>query len=382
MMVGLVLLIIPKDLHIFDIHLPNRPDMVAEKKRELGQFFTRDSIWLRPHIKSHILSLSKKYKSAFDPFAGDGHLLKVSESFGFDSLGCDIDSFISQRNDWQKNDSITNVIKHKDTFVLTNPPYLAKNSARKMKSEMIKYFERGYVKGIVDSEFSILDDLFKIAIAKTINAYKDSIWIVPESGIQDIEKLPLWKKYLHSVTILEENPFTDTEHPVCVMIFSQDNPKQEIWKNNKKLGKWSELMNTHRMFKKGSAKLVKMKFNDPNGNLGFRAVDGTKEDGSMRIRFCLGDDLNYPRESIKISSRHLTYISVNLKESELLETIKIANSIIDKYRKSTHDVFLTAFMGNTKERERRRRLDYKLARVIFNRAYSELLSSQTSKLFK
>ena len=51
-----------------------------------------------------------------------------------------------------------------------------------------------------------------------------------------------------------------------------------------------------------------------------------------------------------------------------MSTIEYANSIINKYRESTHDVFLTAFMGNTKVGERRRRLDYRLARVIFNRA--------------
>ena len=31
----------------------------------------------------------------------------------------------------------------------------------------------------------------------------------------------------------------------------------------------------------------------------------------MRIRFCLGDELGYDRQRIKVSSRHLTYIDAD-----------------------------------------------------------------------
>ena len=112
-----------------------------------------------------------------------------------------------------------------------------------------------------------------------------------------------------------------------------------------------------------------MKFNSPEGRLGFRAVDGTREDGSMRIKFCRGDELGYPRENIKVSSRHLTYIDIEIDGEVLDATIAEANKTIDEYREATDDVFLTAFMGNTKSGERRRRLHYKLARIIFNKAY-------------
>jgi len=60
------------------------------------------------------------------------------------------------------------------------------------------------------------------------------------------------------------------------------------------------------------------------------------------------------------------------------ETIAEANRIIDDYRGKTKDVFLTAFMGNTKDGKRRRRLDYKLARKIFNRAYNNTIKTKKS----
>ena len=70
-----------------------------------------------------------------------------------------------------------------------------------------------------------------------------------------------------------------------------------------------------------------------------------------------------------MSSRHLTYIDVDLEGDELAAVIEEANRQIEAYRAATHDVFLTAFMGNTKTGVRRRRMDYFLARRLFNAAY-------------
>ena len=350
--------------------------MSEMSKRDLGQFFTRDSVWLRPHIRAHIEALSERYTVCVDPFAGDGHLLELASDMGYHVLGHDIDQGICDTKEWGKpNDSIRRVLVHERAFVLTNPPYLAKNSAKRIKSPMVEYFSPGFIPTLDDSRLNVLDDLFKLAIEQTITKYDDSIWIVPESGIQDLDDLPHWKDQLHSVTILEDNPFDDTEHPVCVMIFSTSNPLKEVWKNDTLLGTYDEIRRVHNQTAKGPSNLTHMKFNAPDGTLGYRAVDGTREDGSMRIKFCRGEELGYDRSNIKVSSRHLTYIEIDLEGDLLDSVIAEANQRIDDYREATHDVFLTAFMGNTKTGERRRRLDYKLARKIFNSAYETNIKS-------
>ena len=344
--------------------------MSEKSKRDLGQFFTRDSVWLRPHIRAHIESLSNQYKLCVDPFAGDGHLLELAQGMGFEIRGHDLDENICASKQWgEPNDSIRRVIRHEQAFVLTNPPYLAKNSAKRMNSPMVEYFGAGFLPTLDDSRLNVLDDLFKLAIEQTLAKYDDSIWIVPESGIQDLDDLPHWKDRLHSITILEDNPFDDTEHPVCVMIFSASKPLNEVWKNDVFLGLYEELRNHHHETANGPTQLTPMKFNAPEGTLGYRAVDGTREDASMRIKFCRGEELGYDRSNIKVSSRHLTYIETELEGALLDKTIAEANRLIDVYRTTTHDVFLTAFMGNTKTGERRRRLDYQLARRIFNQAF-------------
>ena len=353
--------------------------MSVNTKRDLGQFFTRDAVWLRPHIRKHIEELGERYTVCVDPFAGDGHLLQLASEMKFQTVGHDIDVGICKTNGWGKpNDSIRQVIHHAGAFILTNPPYLAKNSAKRMKSSMVEYFSRGFLPTLDDSRLNVLDDLFKLAIEQTIAKYDDSIWIVPESGIQDLDDLPHWKDRLHSVTILEDNPFDDTEHPVCVMIFSTSSSLNQVWKNDTLLGTYDELRRVHNQTARGPSNLTHMKFNAPDGTLGYRAVDGTREDGSMRIKFCRGEELGYDRSNIKVSSRHLTYIEIELEGELLDKVIAEANRRIDAYREATHDVFLTAFMGNTKTGERRRRLDYKLARKIFNSVYEQHVYCQTT----
>ena len=344
--------------------------MSLPTKRDLGQYFTRDAVWLRPHIKTHLQSLRSIYASCVDPFAGDGHLLTLASEMGFQTHGHDLDPGRCLANGWGKSiDSIRHVTHYEDGFILTNLPYLAKNSAKRIKSPMADYFSPGFVPHVDPKKLSVLDDLFKLAIERTIQVYDDSIWIVPESGIQDLDQLPEWKTMLHSITILEANPFLDTEHPVCVMVFSKSNPLQQVWKNDMMLGTYDELHQKHLRALNTSSSAIEMTFNDPLGSLGYRAVDGTKEDDSMRIKFCRGDELGYDRQRIKVSSRHLTYISTSVPEPMLDRVIEEANRRIEAYRTATHDVFLTAFMGNTKNGHRRRRLDYYLSRRIFNASF-------------
>ena len=297
-------------------------------------------------------------------------MLNVAASLGFDVVGHDVDAAICAANGWgEPNDSILDVPSHADAFVLTNPPYLAKNSAKRMDAPAQSYFRPGAVLPLTNEHTSTLDDLFKLAIEQTLAQYDDSVWIVPESVVQDVEHLPHWKARLHSLTVLEDNPFTDTEHPVCVLVFSASQANGELWKNDTRLGSYQDIWCLHNETRSSPRDATAMQFNSPTGNLGYRAVDGTKADGSMRIRFCLGDELGYDRQRIKVSSRHLTYVDVDLEGDELVAVIEEANRQIEAYRAATQDVFLTAFMGNTKTGVRRRRMDYFLARRLFNAAY-------------
>ena len=84
-------------------------------KRDLGQFFTARRTWLTEPVRRFLAEAN--CRTAFDPFAGGGDLLKAAESLSFRTEGADIDS----RLGWPIADSLKS-IPATDALILTNPP--------------------------------------------------------------------------------------------------------------------------------------------------------------------------------------------------------------------------------------------------------------------
>jgi hypothetical protein len=113
---------------------------------------------------------------------------------------------------------------------------------------------------------------------------------------------------------------------------------------------------------------LEITFNDPHGNLGLRAVDGINPDD--RIRFCKPSELDYDLKEIKESSRAITVLSVPFIVDERM--LQILNWQIESYRASVRDLMLAPFKNNNKIGDRRRRLDYALARKLINKTIMDL----------
>ena len=75
-----------------------------------------------------------------------------------------------------------------------------------------------------------------------------------------------------------------------------------IYKNDQPVGEWKEIYAFHQKPSEAQGKKIPMKFNSASGKLGFRAVDGTSKGDEQKIRFVHGEDLEYPRERIKVST--------------------------------------------------------------------------------
>ena len=109
--------------------------MILDKKIKYGQFFTLGKNWLLPHITEFIKKSSCDI--AYDPFAGAGNLLLISHLYGIsNTVGLDIDESLK----WKYNDSLENIPHIDNAIIITNPPYLAKNSATRKKINLCKYF--------------------------------------------------------------------------------------------------------------------------------------------------------------------------------------------------------------------------------------------------
>ncbi len=317
------------------------------KKQSLGQFFTRNDFWLKNHVLDFIKSTSAKI--AYDPFAGNGDLLKVAKRIGFKkTLGLDIDEALN----WKYNDSLLDIPRINDSIIITNPPYLTNYSAKRkgLYENVRKYFD-----------FCKYDDIYQLAIEKCF-ANDFGVMIVPETFINS----GFSKNRLRSITIIEDDLFGDTENPVCVICFDNRIKTYEqidIYKNNElfgSLGYFEKMRRTPR-------KDVNIKFNSPEGQIALRAVDTT--DPKRPISFMRREEIDYDLTSIKESSRLITVIELNIDNTVLDGVIERSNNLLCDFRKKTNDVLLSPFKGNKKNGERRRRLDYLTARSILEDAY-------------
>jgi hypothetical protein len=322
------------------------------KKIILGQFNTSQDIWLKKQILEFIKD--SKMSTAFDPFAGKGDLIKISDKYDiYQSIGMDIDLSLN----WKFNDSLLDIPFFENTIIITNPPYLAKQSAKRRKLNLDKYFEK-----------TTYDDLYLIALDRMTEKFDHIVAIIPESFLNsNYEK----KDLIHSITIIEDNPFYDTEVPVCVVCFdgiSKDFSQIKIFKNEVFIDNYKNIINSILSPKKN----IKMNFNDLSGWLGIRAVDSS--DDSVKIKFDFKDSIRYDWESrIKVSSRHFTLVKIDVNENKRNELIIECNNILNNIRNRTSDLVLTPFMGNTKKGIRRRRLDFALARAIIEIAYNKII---------
>ena len=343
--------------------LPNYSNFPEEKKKVLGQFFTQENFWLCPQVRDFILKSGARV--AYDPFAGDGNMLEDAQK-AVPSLteikGLDIDASLG----WEQNDSLIKIPHVEGGIILTNPPYISNYSARRKKinEHLEKYFK-----------LTDYDDLYLLALDRMLEAQEYVVAIVPETFINSSYRQ---KGRLSSITILESNPFSDTETPVVVLCFDGVNKHLEEVKVYKDADYVCTLKDVEDSRIKPSGGL-KIKFNDRTGWLAVRCVDTTNP--SDMIRFSYKEEIDYDWEnSIKHSSRLLTLVDVDIPEERRTEFINKCNEILESLRKHSHDIILSPFKGNMKNGIRRRRLDFLTCRAIIECAHNEVFSNDDEEL--
>lgn len=328
--------------------------MKNDKKIILGQFFTKVSLWLKPQVLDFIKN--SNCHIAYDPFAGAGHLLESVKNIAFTNVvGLDIDT----RLGWQINDSLI-TIPHisNDAIIITNPPYLSNYSAsrKKIMNEVEKYFKT--------TEY---DDLYLLALENMIKAQQYVVAIIPETFINSNFRN---KNLLHSITILEENPFDDTDTPVIVACFDgkfKSLSEIKIYKNDYFINDLMTIENMRLMPKNK----VRMRFNVLDGWLAVRCVDTTNPKDMLKFDFKENIKYNWEK-GIKISSRLLTLIDIEINNDIKKLLVDECNRILNQLREDTGDIIFSPFKGNMKDGRRRRRLDFKTCRAIIEIAYANI----------
>ena len=276
--------------------------------------------------------------TVLEPFAGSNNiisLLKEEVTFA-DFKSYDINPTHSCV---EKRDTIRNF---PDGFevCITNPPYLAKNSAKRMG---------------LDVDMNDYVDLYLLCLEKMLDNVAFVAAIIPESFITN----PFFKSRLNHIISLNYKMFDDTDCPVCLALWEpQEGNDYKFWIGDDFIGYSKELVFNFKI-NKNILNNTKIKFNDIHGRLGLVAIDDTKHNN---IHFCKAESIDI--NTIKVSSRSKTIISINDSNINIEKLIKYLNKTIENYRKKTNDLTLTSFKGLRRDGKYRRRLDFSTAKNI------------------
>jgi len=174
-------------------------------KKNLGQFFTKNYDYI---LQS--LYIPENTSTIVEPFCGEGDMLKFIKNREKYKIECyDIEP---KNEDITKCDTLLNPPSYKDKFIITNPPYLARNKC-KNKTIFDKYD---------------VNDLYKCFLLNlTENICLGGIIIIPLNFWSSIRKMDieLRQKFLDiydvlHINIFEEQVFSDTSYAVSSFQFS------------------------------------------------------------------------------------------------------------------------------------------------------------------
>lgn len=324
---------------------------MKDNKRQYGKFYTFvnpfDNVVFRDWFKG-ILSFEEI--TILEPFAGANNIVAMLHEIGYKNrwdcfdieppLHSDFEEYSVVQRDTLKG------FPQGYTVAITNPPYLARNSATRRGLEFPNTKH---------------NDLYKYCLEVMLDNLDYVACIIPESFItQD-----LFHNRLYAVISLTCKMFKDTDCPVCLALFNPTGTDDFlVYQQEEFLGTYSQL----KEYLVESNTNVDWKFNDRTGTVGIKCVDNTKE---ASIEFVLGETID-PNE-IKNTSRAITRVAGLPSSIDLELFIEKCNEKLFTYRTQTKDVFLTPFKGLRRDNTYRRRLDFKTARSILNAVIEEMI---------
>ncbi|MDI9348024.1 MAG: hypothetical protein QM538_05920 [Methylacidiphilales bacterium] len=316
--------------------------MNALAKRERGSYFTEACPFDGVYFAQWAKQCSINTRIILEPFAGSNNLIHMLTERGYCNDYASFDLFPQHPTIKKRNTLVNFPIGYQ--VCITNPPYLAQNSAKR----------RG-MQYPVDCPY---DDLYKYALKKCLDAVPYVGAIIPASFLN----AHLFRERLAYYILLPTRMFADTEHPVCLALFNPSMTKTKIYEGKEYLGLLQDL---EKKVPQCKGETVTMRFNDRQGTLGLYAIDNTTE---ASISFVSGGEID--PQVISSSSRSITRISVDYRHSKKL--INNLNEYLQVFRRETRDIFLTPFKGVRKDNRFRRRLDFALARRIINEVCASL----------
>jgi len=336
---------------------------IKKNKKLLGQFYTTNHEYILQGIK-----IPENIINIIEPFAGNGDLIEFIEK---DNIKYNIEYYdIEPKKDFIiGRDTIKDPPNYNDKYIITNPPYLARNKS-KDKTLFDKYN---------------VNDLYKCVIKELlINNSLGGIFIIPLNfwssiRIADIE---LRKSFLEKYTVLllnifEEKVFDDTSYTICsfqfelkkndgshtlnIMIYpSKTSIITELNDDNNYMIGGDiynlKINNTYKI-----TRLTKKNKDKSNTNILVKCIDDNI-DNQIGLSFVSDEDIYIDETPNQTARTYATLIiepEINKKMQKKL--VKKFNIYLNDYRKKYNSLFLTNY---------RESKDMARKRISFDLVYS------------
>jgi len=315
------------------------------KKKELGQFYTKNYKYILQNISIPEAAV------IIEPFAGEGDLIKYAAAQAAHGAveAYDIDP---KKENIIQRDTLLNPPIYKNKFVITNPPYRARN-----KSADKEIYDRYKV-----------NDLYKCFIVSILNdKCKGGIIIIPLNFLCSMRKndILLRKRFLsvyqiQQINIFEEAVFQDTTAAVCSLLFhsvpTEDQTNIDIYpskfnikikldkQNNYTIGgDWNLSQNEKYSFKRLTKKNIKEK----NTNILVKCIDDG--DGIGLLGASEGVFIDDTPNS---SARSYLTLIINppISETKQRKLINDFNDYLKMRRRKYNSLFLTNYRESARKR--------------------------------
>ncbi|VEU74720.1 Uncharacterised protein [Mycoplasmopsis citelli] len=319
-------------------------------KIEKGQFFTTRNVFKDNSVFVEFMNSYNLWdKKLLEPFAGSNLLIKFIKEYN-PNIKYNSFDIEPQNEEVQQNDSINNWFYKGYDFIITNPPYLSKHSAKRMRIKI--------------NNFQEFDDLYKVSLWKCIENIRFTIAIIPATLINSNRKADqkIINKLVAFQLIPNKDNFNDTEHPVAIAYFDNEKENKDflLYESNVFIKSFCNLkeMEEKILYKKNSWMVT---FNtDVNHNLSVVCCDNTRDTNNIGFK----NNSYLSNIKSKSTDRHKVKISVLSNVDKNL--IRKLNDKIKELRENNCDYLWATFKGVSKINKYRRRIDFKTLRKIIN----------------
>ena len=331
-------------------------------KSQLGQFYTTNYDYILQNI--HI---PNTVKHIVEPFAGNGDLLNfINNKADYSIELYDIDP---KYEGTIQRDTLKDPPNYDNKFVLTNPPYLARN--KNGNKEIYDMYN--------------CNDLYKCFMISLIESECiGGIIIIPLNFISSIRAtdVQLRTRFFNEfdvniINIFEEQVFDDTGYSVCSMFFTKKTNGEEehatqiyiypsekemvlsfTEENNYTIG--GEIYNLPQSKKIKVERATKQTKNINNiTNIMLKCIDDTKPLGFYMVN----DDERFIDNTKNLTARSYATLVIN-KKFTITQQKKLVNKLndfINEKRKKYNSLFLTNYREG-----KRKRISFDLAFKICN----------------